>query len=454
MRLPIKAKITVASVVTLAVVAWLIAFVLQAQESLAELMDEMIEKNMSVMRTAEQIKYNFVLHDDLVFRYLATDDKSLLAESERVREKVHAWVDEMKASSNGKTERELLRDLEEETAHYERDVQMLMETYKFNTAAQKKSVLDLVKAVESGASTPKPVQQDRKTALALLSAEGRARLTRIYSLCEKLVDIARAKLEDAQSRVHGTVAKTRRTALVAGGGVLGAVVLVALILAISLLTPIQNLLKGVQKVTAGELDMQLPVEGSDEVGRLTVEFNTMTRNLREKQERLVTETITDPLTELHNFRYFQTQLKSEITRAARYNHPLSLLIVDIDHFKHYNDTNGHQMGNVILKQVAQAMKDTLRGEDFLARYGGEEFVAVLTETDPAKGRAVAERLRASIESLDVPGRDKQPGGKLTVSIGGASFPGNGNVASVLIERADKSLYTAKKGGRNQVSWAL
>jgi diguanylate cyclase (GGDEF)-like protein len=194
------------------------------------------------------------------------------------------------------------------------------------------------------------------------------------------------------------------------------------------------------------------VEGSDEIGRLTHEFNAMARILREKQERLTNETITDSLTGLANFRYFQTQLKEEISRAARYQHKFVLLLIDIDHFKHFNDTNGHQMGNVLLKQLADTLRETLRKEDFIARYGGEEFVVILPETDQSKARVAAERLREAVAHAEFPGGQGQPGGRLTISVGGAVFPADAEVPGRLIEKADKALYAAKNAGRNRVAW--
>lgn len=454
MRLPIKAKISLASLITVSLVAWVVGFMLSAQQSLVSLMDVMIQKNMAAMRIAEQIKYNAVLYDDLVFRYLLTNDRVLFNESGRVRDKARAWLGQMKVLCKGETEQELLAEIEDEISKYDRDVKALVTASQFKTEDQKRSVTQLIKSLETGeGAIPRSPGQSHQQTLALLSAEGRARLTRIYSQCEKLVDISRSKLEDAQARVRETVEKTELTALAAAGAVIVATLLVAFVLAMSLVNPLKRLLSGVQKVTTGEFNLELPVDGSDEIGRLTREFNTMARNLEEKQQRLVTETITDSLTELHNFRYFQTHLKDEISRATRYKHTFALLIIDIDHFKHFNDTNGHQMGNVILKEIATTLKETLRREDFIARYGGEEFVVILPETDKVHALPVAERLRNAIEQSDFPGREKQPLGKISVSIGAAIFPEHGGVPTRLIEAADKALYAAKAAGRNKVVWA-
>jgi diguanylate cyclase (GGDEF)-like protein len=453
-RLSITAKIALASLATLSLVLGLVGFLLRAQTELADRMSEMVEKNMTAMRLAEQVKYNFVLYDDLVFRHLFTDDRSLLTERARVRERVVGYMSQMRTAAPGGTVLEILAEVEQEIGRYDEDVRRLLATYSFETEDQKKGVVQLIRSLESPeGAAPASLRRSQRQTLAALSADGRARLTRIYSRCEELVDISRARLEDAQVRVASSVEQTERTVLQAGAAVVAAVALVAFLLARSLLVPVQNLLQGVQRVTAGELQLELPVEGSDEVGRLTHEFNTMTRHLAENQRRLVTETITDPLTELHNLRYFQAHLKDEISRATRYKHPFALLVLDIDHFKHYNDTAGHPMGNVVLKQVAATMREVLRREDFVARYGGEEFVVLLPETDGANARQAAERLRQAVEQSDFPGMQSQPLGRVTVSVGGAVFPRDATVASQLVERADKALYAAKAAGRNRVVWA-
>ena len=159
--------------------------------------------------------------------------------------------------------------------------------------------------------------------------------------------------------------------------------------------------------------------------------------------------VTDELTQLYNFRHFKETFTREFRRARRYNHSLSLLMCDIDHFKNYNDTNGHEAGNEVLKKIAEIMRGSLRGVDFVARYGGEEFVIVLIETP--KGRAVrfAERLRKKIEEEVFPFQEKQPKGNLTITIGIAGFPEDTAIAEELIDRADQALYRGKEGGRNR-----
>jgi len=158
--------------------------------------------------------------------------------------------------------------------------------------------------------------------------------------------------------------------------------------------------------------------------------------------------ITDELTGLYNHRHFLQQLTNEINRAKRYDRPLSLLMLDIDNFKNYNDTYGHLKGNQILKDLAGMIRG--REVDISARYGGEEFMIIMPETNRRRGLMLAERLCKTIANYPFKHRETQPGGRLTVSIGLATFPENAATAYSLIEASDKALYEAKRGGRNRV----
>jgi len=161
--------------------------------------------------------------------------------------------------------------------------------------------------------------------------------------------------------------------------------------------------------------------------------------------------ITDGLTGLYNHRYFQDRLAREIERASREGAPLSLLMMDIDHFKRYNDTNGHIGGDVALREVASALRRPLGKDDILARYGGEEFAAILPGKNRKQAVDLAERMRQEVASLQLPSASAQPGSALTVSIGVATFPEDAADRNALIDWADLSLYLAKTGGRNRVT---
>jgi diguanylate cyclase (GGDEF)-like protein len=160
--------------------------------------------------------------------------------------------------------------------------------------------------------------------------------------------------------------------------------------------------------------------------------------------------ITDPLTRLYNLGFFSERLSMELERARETDDPVSVVMFDIDHFKHYNDTHGHQQGNVALAHVGEILKTTGRRGDIVARYGGEEFVALLYGASRDEARRFAESVRLAIESAEFPGAEHQPLGRITISGGVASFPADAPTRDSLVEHADRNLYTAKQAGRNRV----
>jgi diguanylate cyclase (GGDEF)-like protein len=161
--------------------------------------------------------------------------------------------------------------------------------------------------------------------------------------------------------------------------------------------------------------------------------------------------ITDGLTGLANHRTFQDRLIVELARASRFQQEVSLLIVDIDHFKSVNDQYGHQMGDLVLRSVAARLKDLLRKMDFVARYGGEEFTIIMPQTHKARAYQTAERLRESISKESF--FPDEPNKHVTISLGLAEFPSDANDANDLIEAADQALYSSKRNGRNRVTTA-
>ena len=160
--------------------------------------------------------------------------------------------------------------------------------------------------------------------------------------------------------------------------------------------------------------------------------------------------ITDHLTRLYNQRYFQEQLETEVKRIKRYPRPLSLIMIDIDHFKNYNDTCGHLMGDTVLKEVANIFKSHIRETDIAARYGGEEFCVILPDTEVDGAVALAEKIREAVEERPFESEQSQPNGRLTISCGVASFQESMKEKDELIKRADEALYAAKHAGRNRV----
>ena len=174
-------------------------------------------------------------------------------------------------------------------------------------------------------------------------------------------------------------------------------------------------------------------------------------NLRESLERVTMESKKDFLTGALNRRALDEALEVAVEDATRNGHSLSLLMVDIDHFKQFNDRLGHAIGDEVLKTVARALKQSVRGRDTVARYGGEEFFVLLAETPIQGARVVAESLRKTIANAQLTRRDtKESLGQITVSIGVSHWSGAEDSIPFMLQRADKNLYAAKASGRNRV----
>ncbi len=159
---------------------------------------------------------------------------------------------------------------------------------------------------------------------------------------------------------------------------------------------------------------------------------------------------TDGMTGLHNFRYFKLRLNEEVVRHKRTNSELSLLILDVDHFKNYNDTLGHPAGDEVLRKLASILRKTARENDIVARYGGEEFAIILPSTGKSGAITVAERIRSAVEKTYFKHEEIQPMGKVTVSVGLATIPQDATTGDELTQKADAALYYAKRHGRNNV----
>ncbi|WP_054696252.1 sensor domain-containing diguanylate cyclase [Syntrophomonas palmitatica] len=176
------------------------------------------------------------------------------------------------------------------------------------------------------------------------------------------------------------------------------------------------------------------------------ELEEKNQRLQELNQKLKMQTITDDLTGIYNHRYIFQCLQQELRRAKRYKHPLTVMMLDLDHFKLVNDRWGHQVGDHVLKSVARIIASNLRETDMVGRYGGEEFLVILPMTDIKDGLQVAERIRKEVQEASF----SQKGLKVTISIGAAQY--NGDKLDKLIGRADSLLYQAKNNGRNRVEY--
>ena len=160
----------------------------------------------------------------------------------------------------------------------------------------------------------------------------------------------------------------------------------------------------------------------------------------------------DPMTGLSNYRYFERRFQEELSRCERYRHSLTVVMIDIDRFKGFNDTWGHRAGDALLTQFGLVLRNALRDADIPARYGGEEFVVICPETTGEQAKQIIARIREAIAAtvFSIPyriGDDLHPA-SITVSIGAATFPADARAGEALLRLADRALYEAKESGRN------
>ena len=229
-----------------------------------------------------------------------------------------------------------------------------------------------------------------------------------------------------------------------------------------------NSYSGTLQAASGDLELDLTPEAMKQMAvRLLKETRTMQETNRRLEQKLEAsrediaslqrdldevrrESMLDPLTKIFNRKSFDEGLVNAITEARDTGEPLALMLVDIDHFKRFNDTYGHQTGDQVLRLVAMTLKSNIKGKDLAARYGGEEFVAILPSTDLEGAVTVADNIRKAIQAKELLKRStNEKLGRITASFGVALFAPEDTV-STLIERADRCLYAAKHAGRNRV----
>jgi diguanylate cyclase (GGDEF)-like protein len=240
-------------------------------------------------------------------------------------------------------------------------------------------------------------------------------------------------------------------------GLLLAVTAIAYYLALIIVRPLERLTKGAAEVAEGDLAVDLPT-AKGEVGDLTYVFNHMVGRLRESRQQLdaVNETLrerneelerlsaSDSLTGLSNRRVLTQRLSEELLRSQRQKHSFTVVMLDVDHFKKYNDAHGHPAGDEVLKRVANILRTSTRAGDCTARYGGEEFAVLLSGKGADAALQLAERIRERVQE------EEFLAGGITISAGIAEFPDHGHTAEAVISSADEALYQAKREGRNRV----
>lgn len=184
-----------------------------------------------------------------------------------------------------------------------------------------------------------------------------------------------------------------------------------------------------------------------------MKLQLLLQDLQTANEKLVYLTTVDEMTGLYNFRHFRTQLHAEHARAIRDGKPYSILFCDIDHFKNYNDENGHPAGDRLLQMFSRILKKSCRASDIVSRYGGEEFAVICPGAHVEGALVIGERIRKSVEEANFTHGESQPGGKVTISVGAASYPMDGTDPESIVRAADEAVYLSKEEGRNRVTSA-
>jgi diguanylate cyclase (GGDEF)-like protein/PAS domain S-box-containing protein len=180
-------------------------------------------------------------------------------------------------------------------------------------------------------------------------------------------------------------------------------------------------------------------------------LQVLLKELQAANAKLEVLSTVDEMTGLFNFRHFKSELLKEHVRSTRFSHPYVIVFCDIDHFKSYNDRNGHPAGDRLLKQFADTLKQTCRSSDLIARYGGEEFAVICPGIDSRGGAIAAERIRSAVERTAFEFSEFQPLGRVTCSVGVASFPDHAATPDLVLKAADEAVYQSKAKGRNRVT---
>jgi diguanylate cyclase (GGDEF)-like protein len=265
-----------------------------------------------------------------------------------------------------------------------------------------------------------------------------------------------------RDKAYAEVFRLRNLTIALIVGLLLVVGFAAYILGLTIVRPLNRLITAASQVASGNLNVNVPVLSRGELGYTTEVFNhmvtrlgqareeldAMNRTLRDRNRELHEISITDSLTGLYNRKHSMEVLTKEVARAERYQRPLALLMIDVDHFKRYNDTCGHLAGDEVLRKIATIFRRCTRESDCVGRYGGEEFLIILPETVGDDAGRIAERIRSHLAEEDFPFGPQML--KITISGGIASFPRNGRSPESLLKSADAALYEAKNRGRNRV----
>ena len=263
-------------------------------------------------------------------------------------------------------------------------------------------------------------------------------------------------IQQPYEAIYWSLGRMRRLSIVVGALSLGFAVLLAFLISRYITRSITKLTHGVRQVANRNFTFKVDINSKNEIGELATTFNEMVdqlnshrKDLEEKQRELELLARTDALTGLNNHRTFMNELTHEIEQAVRHSSPLSVMILDLDDFKHVNDTYGHLIGDRVLLMIAELITKHVRLTDITARYGGDEFCVALPNTTAQGARLVARKLREEIADKEFSVDGAAPF-HITCSIGLAQFYKDMKNSLVILKFADQALYKAKSAGRNRV----
>ncbi len=388
------------------------------------------KRNVDNFIAINSIKSSFIQYDNHINRYLLTRNPNWWREAKAVKSNIYNYYKMLDSKPKEKSEfQDVLKEIREKQGQYFKRVSRLIKRNNRNWDQLTRIYNTNVVTVHNSINT-------------LITSKANA-------IRKSNIDLLKQQ-EDLMN-----------FAIIAEMMFLPIMIFVAVIIYKSSVQPINSITKTVKGVRADEPESlkQMVTEldllakkrqPQDEIGHLLRTLRHLGKEVEEKTLELNELIITDEKTQLFNYRHFKEQLITEFARARRFSESLSLIMIDIDKFKHYNDTNGHLLGDEVLIKVAKLLKQECRETDIPARFGGEEFAALLPRTDSLEAFQVAERIRHSIQDSVFPNQEKQPGGNLTASLGVATFPIDADDAEALINAADSALYEAKDKGRNQV----
>jgi diguanylate cyclase (GGDEF)-like protein len=394
---------------------------MRSTETIAEAANSVVNNHLSMVFSLGQLEVALQKQDSAVYRYMTSGEKEWLDASEEARSEYNKWFVEAQNSATDPYEEDKLSTIDELYVQYDNLIRQVL-------------------------LSP---QRSSKATLGLV-AKSDDFLRGIQSNIEQIQTLRQGMTIVHQKDISDTVSRHKRFAFSFLGIIIILFVVLALYLWHYLVRPLTFLLEGIRDFTRGKTDIVIPPVGKDELGELQEAFNEMSREITVERKRLNAESQSDALTGLFNMRYFRRQLVEEFSRSQRYGRALTILMLDVDHFKAYNDKNGHPAGDIVLKEISRILIRNVRGTDIVARYGGEEFVMLLPETGVEAALIVAEKIRRTVQEHHFPFSDGTSE-RMGVSIGVASYPEVGVGSDQdLIEASDKALYLAKRNGRNQV----